>query len=216
MATPTARAQLTVGGIVRTLATQSAYLPSAQAGRLLGSPGLATSMLIDAGSAAARRLRGEPQIARVTSKASAQRAERDMIKELTGLISVLQAISLGVGALFLVSTLALSFLDRRGEFATLAALGYGRGQIGGAVAGEALTQTALAAALSVPLGILIASPLSASIAEAWFAIGLHPEPPSFLWVIVPAFALALLAVAHATRRALRIDIAATVRARLIG
>ncbi len=213
--TPAAHARLAVTGIARTLATSTSYLPRGQAGRLLGSPGLATSMLVEAGSAAARRLRRLSAVARVTSRRSAQSAEREMIKELTGLISVLQAISLGVGALFLVSTLALSFLDRRGEFATLAALGYGRAQIGAAVAGEALTQTAVAAALSIPLGILIASPLSNSIAEAWFEIGLHPEPPSFIWVIVPALALALLAVAHATRRALRIDIAATVRARLI-
>lgn len=213
--TPAARARLAVGGIARTLATESTYLPRRQAGRLLDAPNRATSVLVAAGPAAARRLRREPAVARVTSKASAQEAERDLIEELTGLISVLQAISLGVGALFLVSTLALSFLDRRGEFATLAALGYGRRQISAAVAGEALTQTALAAALSIPLGILIAVPLSDSIAEAWFEIGLHAEAPSFVWVIVPALALALLAVAHATRRALRIDIAATVRARLI-
>ena len=51
------------------------------------------------------------------------------VKELTGLIAVLEAISLGVGALFLVSTLALSYLDRRGEFATLLAMGYGRRQL---------------------------------------------------------------------------------------
>jgi putative ABC transport system permease protein len=213
--TPATQVATTVGGIARTLATESVYLPRAQASRLLAAPGRATSVLIAADRPAARRLRGEPEIARVTSKASAQKAERELIKELTGLISVLQAISLGVGAIFLISTLALSFLDRRGEFATLAALGYGRRQIGTTVAGEALTQTALAAALSIPLGILIAVPLSNSIAEAWFEIGLHPEPPSFIWVIVPALVLALLAVAHATRRALRIDIAATVRARLI-
>jgi hypothetical protein len=35
-------------------------------------------------------------------------------------------------------------------------------------------------------------------------------------VIGPALALALLAAAHATRRALRLNIAATVTARLIG
>jgi len=213
--TPATHAELSVAGIARTLATQSTYLPQRQASRLLGAPGRATSVLIAAEPPAARRLRAEPAIARVTSKASAQKAERELINELTGLISVLQAISLGVGAIFLISTLALSFLDRRGEFATLAALGYGRRQIGATVAGEALTQTALAAALSIPLGILIAVPLSNSIAEAWFEIGLHPELPSFIWVIVPALVLALLAVAHATRRALRIDIAATVRARLI-
>ncbi|MBW8059380.1 MAG: ABC transporter permease [Solirubrobacterales bacterium] len=213
--TPAARTKLAVAGIARTLATQSTYLPRAQASRLLGSPGHATSVLVAAGPAAARRLRRDPAVARVTSKSSAQSAEREMIEELTGLISVLQAISLGVGAIFLVSVLALSYLDRRGEFATLAALGYGRRQIGAAVAGEALTQTAIAAALSIPLGILIASPLSDRIAQAWFEIGLHAEPPNFIWVIVLALVLALLAVAQATRRALRIDIAVTVRERLI-
>ena len=210
------RAIVRVAGIARTLATEQTYLPRAEAARLLGLPGLATSVLVDARPAAVRRLRRDPAVARVTSKASALTAERELLDELTGLISILQAISLGVGGLFLVSTLALSYLDRRGEFATLAALGYGRRQIGAAVTGEALTQTLLAAALAVPLGIVIASPLSRRIAEAWFEIGLHPEPPSFLLVIVPALALALLAAAHATRRALRLNIAATVRARLIG
>ena len=210
------RATVRVAGVARSLATEQAYLPRAEAARLLGLPGRATSVLVAGTRADARRLRADPAVARVTSKASALAAERELLDELTGLISVLQAISLGVGALFLVSTLALSYLDRRGEFATLAALGYGRRQIGAAVAGEALTQTLLAAALSVPLGILIATPLSQRIAEAWFEIGLHPEAPSFLLVILPALGLALLAAAHATRRALRLNIAATVRARLIG
>ena len=97
----------------------------------------------------------------------------------------------------------------------LAALGYGRRQIGAAVAGEALTQTLLAAPLSIPLGVLIASPLSQRIAEAWFEIGLDPEPPSFLLVIGPALALALPAAVRATRRALRLNIAATVRPRSV-
>ncbi len=210
------RATVRVAGIARTLATEQTYLPRAEAARLLGLPGRATGLLVAGNATAARRLRADPAVARVTSKASAISAERELLAELTGLISVLQAISLGVGALFLVSTLTLSYLDRRGEFATLAALGYGRSQIGAAVAGEALAQTLVAAALSIPLGVLIASPLSQRISEAWFEIGLHPKPPSFLLVIGPALALALLAAAHATRRALRLNIAATVRARLIG
>jgi putative ABC transport system permease protein len=214
--TSTGRTTVTAGGIARTLAGEQSYLPRSRASRLLGLPGRATSVLVDGDARVARRLRAEPAVARVTSKASALTAEREMLDELTGLISILQAISLGVGALFLVSTLALSYLDRRGEFATLAALGYGRHQIGAAVAGEALSQTLVAAAVSIPLGVLIASPLSQRISEAWFEIGLRPEPPSFLLVILPALALALLAAAHATRRALRLDIAATVRARLIG
>jgi putative ABC transport system permease protein len=214
--TSAGRTAVTAGGIARTLAGEQSYLPRRRASRLLGLPGRATTVLVAGDARVAGRLRADPAVARVTSKASALTAERELLDELTGLISVLQAISLGVGALFLVSTLALSYLDRRGEFATLAALGYGRRQIGAAVAGEALSQTLVAAALSIPLGVLIASPLSQRIAEAWFEIGLHPEPPSFLLVILPALALALLAAAHATRRALQLNIAATVRARLIG
>jgi putative ABC transport system permease protein len=214
--TATGTTSVRVAGVARTLATEQAYLPRGEAARLLGLPGQATSVLLDGSAADARRLRADPAVARVTSKASALAAERELLSELTGLITILQTISLGVGALFLVSTLALSYLDRRGEFATLAALGYGRRQIGAAVAGEALTQTLLAAAVSIPLGIAIASPLARRIAEAWFDIGLHPEVPSFLAVIVPALGLALLAAAHATRRALRLNLAATVRARLIG
>jgi putative ABC transport system permease protein len=214
--TPVRRVPLAVGGIARTLAGEQSYLPRGEASRLLGLPGRATGVLLTGGAGVARRLRSDPKVARVTSKTSALNASRELLDELTALISVLQAISLAVGALFLVSTLMLSYLDRRGEFATLAALGYGRAQIGTAVAGEALSQTLVAAALSIPLGLLIAAPLSRRISEAWFEIGLHPEPPSFLLVILPALGLALLAAAHATRRALRLNIAATVRARLIG
>ncbi len=214
--TPSGAAQVEVTGLARTLAGEEVYLPRRQASSLLSLPGEATTVLLRGSDATARRLRDQPSIARVISKASAKQGGQDLIEELTGLIAVLEAISLGVGALFLVSTLALSYLDRRGEFATLLALGYGRRQLAGIVAEEALVQTAAAAALSIPLALLIASPLSQRIAQAWFEIGLHPEPPSYIIVIVPALALALLAAAQATRRVLGIDIAATVRARLIG
>ncbi len=214
--TPAGAARIRVAGLARTLAGQEVYLPRRQASSLLGLPGEATTVLLKGPQAAADRLRDQPGVARVTSKSSAKKGGQELISELTGLIAVLEAISLGVGALFLVSTLALSYLDRRGEFATLLAMGYGRRQLTAIIAEEALTQTAAAAALAIPLGLLIASPLSRRIARAWFEIGLHPQPPNYILVIVPALALALLAAAQATRRALGIDIAATVRARLIG
>jgi putative ABC transport system permease protein len=214
--TPAGTEQIQVAGLARTLAGEEVYLPRHSASSLLGLPGEATTVLLKGSEAAADRLREQPGVARVISKASAKKGGQDLIRELTGLIAVLEAISLGVGALFLVSTLALSYLDRRGEFATLLAMGYGRSQLAAIFAEEALAQTAGAAALAIPLGLLIASPLSQRIAQAWFEIGLHPQPPNYIIVIVPALVLALLAAAQATRRALGIDIAATVRARLIG
>ena len=155
-------------------------------------------------------------MARVTAKAEAQDGMRELMKELTGVINTLLAISLGVGAVFLVSSLALSYLDRQGEFATLRALGYGRRQIASVVVSEALVQAGGAAVLSVPAGLLIVLPLWQRIGDAWFRIGLYPQAPNFLIVIVPALVLALLAAAQAARRVLRLNIASTVRARLIG
>lgn len=214
--TPAGAEQIQVAGLARTLAGEEVYLPRRQASSLLGLPGEATTVLLRGSEAAAHRLRDRSGVARVISKASAKKGGQDLIRELTGLIAVLEAVSLGVGALFLVSTLALSYLDRRGEFATLLAMGYGRRQLTVMFAEEAVAQTAAAAALAIPLGLMIASPLSNRIAQAWFEIGLHPQPPNYIIVIVPALALALLAAAQATGRALGIDIAATVRARLIG
>jgi putative ABC transport system permease protein len=214
--TPAGAERIRVVGLARTLAGEEVYLPRRQASSLLGVPGEATTVLVEGSRAAAARLRKQPGVSRVISKDAAKKGGRDLVRELTGLVAVLEAISLGVGALFLVSTLALSYLDRRGEFATLLAMGYGRRQLTAIFAEEALAQTAAAAALAIPLGLLIASPLSKRIAQAWFEIGLHPQAPNYIVVIVPALVLALLAAAQAARRALGINIAASVRARLIG
>lgn len=178
--------------------------------------GQVNSMYLSAPPAVARRLSAEPGIARVTSLDAARTGMHSLVSELTGLIGVLLAISLGIGALFLVSSLALSLLDRQGEFATLRALGYGRGRITAVFATEALVQSAVAGALAVPAGLLIAWPLAARIGQAWFRIGIHARPSDFTLVIALALAIAVLAALQATRQVQRLDIAAAVRARLIG
>lgn len=214
--TAVSRHRLTVAGVVRTLAAQQAFLPEGQAGPLLRLPGKATSMYVAGGTEVARRLLGDAQVVRVLSKAAARNGMRQVVSELSGLIDVMLAISLGVGALFLLSSLALSYLDREGEFATLRAVGYGRGKITGIVAGESLSQTVAGAALAVPVAILIAWPLARRIGTAWFQIALIPRPGSFLVSIAVAMGLAVLAILWAARQIMRANIAVTVRARLIG
>ena len=216
VAAPDGARELFVSGTARTLAETQSYLPDDQAAALLGLSGRSNALFVAANDSAVQRLRDRPEIARVTSLATARNGMHDLVRELTGLIDTLLAISLGVGALFLVSSLALSFLDRQGEFATLRALGYGRNRVATILGTEALVQVAIAGALSVPAGLLLAWPLAARIGQAWFRIGLHPTPSNFALVIALAIALALLAAAHAVRRVLRLDIASAVRARLIG
>ena len=216
LAAPKGARDLVVSGTARTLASTQSYLPDDQAAALLGLSGRSNALFLDASHDTIQRLRDRPEIARVTSLATARSGMHDLVRELTGLIDILLAISLGVGALFLVSSLALSLLDRQGEFATLRVLGYGRNRIATILGTEALLQAAIAGALSVPASLLLAWPLAAGIGQAWFRIGLHPAPTNFALVIALAIALALLATPHAVRRVLRLDIAGAVRARLIG
>ncbi|MCH0558850.1 ABC transporter permease [Streptomyces sp. MUM 16J] len=214
--TSTGTRTMTVSGIARTLAGGQTYAPYADAAALLGLPGQANALYLKAPPASTRTLGAHPGVGRVSTLATARAGMHDLVRELTGLINVLLAISLGVGALFLVSSLALSLLDRQGEFATLRALGYGRARIMTILVTEALVQTLIAGALAVPAGILLAWPLADTIGQAWFHIGLHPVPSDFGVAIALAMALAVAAAMHSTRQVLRLNIAAAVRARLIG
>jgi putative ABC transport system permease protein len=214
--TPNGTRDMTVSGTARTLASGQSYLPADQAAALLDLSGRSNALFLAATDTAIHGLRERPEVARVISLAAARSGMHDLVRELTGLIDVLLAISLAVGALFLVSSLALSSLDRQGEFATLRALGYGRNRIATILGTEALVESTVAGALSIPAGLLLAWPLAARIGQAWFRIGLHPTPSNFALVAALAIALALLAAAHAVRRVLRLDIASAVRARFIG
>jgi len=210
----TGTTQLTVGGEIRTLASNSAYATNDVATRLLGSSDIST-VLVVADAAQADVLRGAPEVARVASKAEVQQAVHELVTELTGLIGTMLAISLAVGVLFLISSLSLAFLDRRDEFATLRAMGYGRRPLATIVTVETVLQTAVAALLSVPAGLLLASPLVARMREAWFHIGLDAKPSDFT-VVAGALLLALIPTFFTVRRLQRLNISATVRARLIG
>ncbi len=207
---------LTVAGITRTLAGQRVYLPYPQAAALLGLPGQATGLYTAAGPAVADRLAADPRVARVTAKTAATDGTRKLVSELTGLIDTLLAISLVVGALFLISSLAVSYLDRAGEFAVLRALGYRPRHLTVIIATESLVQTAIASALSIPTALLTAWVLAQRIGRAWFPIPLTPTATDFILAIALALALAVLATVQAARRAARIDIATTVRSRQIG
>ncbi|GAB91460.1 ABC transporter permease [Gordonia rhizosphera] len=216
LTTSTGSRQMTVSGIARTIAATQVYATYTDAAAVLGLPGQSNSLYLTAPEATTRTLSTSPAVARVTTLAAARSGMHNLVRELTSLINVLLAISLGVGALFLVSSLALSLLDRQAEFATLRALGYGRARLATILVTEALAQGVIAAALAIPAGLLLAWPLAARIGEAWFRIGVHPEPSDFTVVIASALVLTVAAALYATRQVMRLDIATTVRARFIG
>jgi putative ABC transport system permease protein len=216
VARPQGSRELVLAGIVRTLTSGEAFVSYADASALLDPSGDATAMFIAAPPAAAQSLAQDPRVARVTSLAAARDGLHKLVADLTDLIDVLLLISLAVGGLFLAASLALSFLDRQGEFATLRALGFGRAGIATMLATEAVGLTVAASVLSVPASLLIGSPLVAAMGQAWFRVDLQPGPADFVLAVPLAVAVSLIVAAHAARRVLRMDIASAVRARSIG
>lgn len=215
LTTTTGTLRLRVAGTVRTLAGQAVYLPYTQVAPSLGLEGKTTNLLVSGGEHVQASLVALPGAAHVTSKTATQHGMHQVVAELTTLIDVLLTISLVVGGLFLVSSLTLSILDREGEIATLRALGNGRRAMTVILGSEAGIQTLLAVALSIPLGIAIALPLTNQIGHAWFRIGLTSGPADFGLAIGLGLALGALATAQAIRRSLRLDLVESLRARQI-
>jgi putative ABC transport system permease protein len=216
VATTRGTSEMTVSGVVRTLASGEAFVSYADASALFDPSGNATAMFVAASPAAAQSLAASPQVARVTSLAAARDGMHKLVADLTDLIYVLLLISLAVGGLFLAASLALSFMDRRGEFATLRAIGYGRRGLASMLATEAVGLTVAAAVVSLPASLAIGSPLADAMGHAWFRVDLRPAATNFAVVIPVALALSLVVAAHAVRRVLRMNIASAVRARIIG
>lgn len=97
VATANGARDMVVSGTARTLASAQSDLPDDQAAALLGLSGRSNALFVAASDTAAQSLRDRPEVARVTSLATARSGMHDLVRELTGLIDVLLAISLGVG-----------------------------------------------------------------------------------------------------------------------
>jgi|GEM_PF-3455371 len=101
----------------------------------------------------------------------------DIIDDITALVdkeieivNITMLISIGVGALFLITSLNFAIGERLGEYATLRALGCNSKMIRDILQVEGMTQVILAAALSVPVGLLISIFLNGRLSRAWFPL----------------------------------------------
>jgi len=135
----------------------------------------------------------------VASRVEAVEGTRKLVSELTGLIDVLPAISLGVGALFLVSANTLAYLDREAEFATVRAIGYGRRHVVTIVGIESLGQAVITVVLSGPAGLLFAWPLLWRIGRAWFHVSMTASASDDALVVLVLLPAALVAAFSARR-----------------
>ncbi len=213
---PQGPVSLVIAGTANTLAEEDCYLPLAVAQGLLGQKGKVTSLLVEGGPGTAGALSRSLDVARVVSKADVQSGVDDVIKQLTLLMNTVVAIGLAVGALFLISSLAMSVLERQGEFAVLRALGWGMRDLAAVIIGESILLTALGGVVGALIAPLIASPLMKKINSAWFHVGYDLRATNFLLVIGPALLLAIFVALQTSSRITRLDVGRAVRTRVAG
>ncbi|WP_250464409.1 FtsX-like permease family protein [Microbulbifer litoralis] len=144
-----------------------------------------------------RDLRSAPGIdgARLTDQRQVRRLATDMFERTFAITRALNALTLGVAALALLSSLLAQSGQRRGQLAPLWALGVPRGPlvgVGFVQLGAAALVTAL---LAVPLGIALCWSLVAVINVAAFGwrLPLHLFPLQILMALLLALGVALLA-----------------------
>jgi len=213
---PNGMIKVRIAGTADTLAEQNCYLTIGDAQKLLGRPGTANGLLVAGSDDAASKLRTFADVAKVVPKAEVKAAINNILAQLTDLLTAVVAVGLIVGALFLVSSLTMSVLERRGEFATLRALGWDLRDVFVIVVTESITLTTLGAVVGSLAAPGIATPLMRRIATAWFHIDYDLRLTSYLVVIVPALLLSVGVAVYTARRIIVLNIAEEVRARPTG
>lgn len=213
---PHGQTSAVIAGTANTLAEEDCYLPLSGAQRLLGQEGKITSLFVEGGRGTAAALRKSLNVTKVVSRSSVKSGLDEIIVQLTLLMNTVVAIGLAVGALFLISSLAMSVLERQAEFAVLRALGWGMRDLATVVVAESVVLTAFGGVVASLVAPVIASPLMSRINSAWFHVGYDLRATSFLVVIAPALVLAILVALQTSSRIARLDVGRAVRTRVAG
>ena len=153
----------------------------------------------------------QPDVARVTLRRDVSAAFHAIMNEIWGIVYIAAALAIGVAILFVFTSLTLAVLEREEEFATMEALGFGRGALRRILFSEAALQMAAAVIAAVPLAWLIAHYLNARMSRVWFDVVTTGRPADFLVVLLPALALSPLGALPGLAHVLTIDIGETVR-----
>lgn len=112
--------------------------------------------------------------------------------------------------------MGILLLEREGEFATLRAFGFGRGEIARIILIEVLLLGALAIIAALPLWFLFSWVIDRESAKVWFEIGLVFRTLDLSTVSLPVFVVLPFAAWPGIRRMLALNLSDTLRRRLIG
>jgi putative ABC transport system permease protein len=156
------------------------------------------------GAAQTAALRQVPGVVRVTGKDEIVAAILSISSHIWTIIHLSALMSVGVSALFILTSITFTIIGRRGEYGMLRIIGHRDRMIAGIVLAEAALMAVGAAALAIPLGHLLGGTLNDRLTDVWFKINTDPAASDFLRVLLPALLLVPLATVPAIRSVFRL------------
>jgi len=192
---------------------QYAFVDRAEAEGLLLPPDTVSFVLarVAAGEdPAAVRDRINAEVAGVTAMTLAEFREnstRVILDAFDPILAVLYATGFLVGIMVVGQILYAATLEKMREYAILRALGAS----GRRVAGIVVQQALLASVLGFAVGVGLSAALGAVVYEFVPAMPLSFQPVSFLWLLLAAVGMSLIASLAPLRRVLRVDPATVFR-----
>jgi putative ABC transport system permease protein len=164
-------------------------------------------------SAALYKTRG---VVRVTGKQEITAAILSISKHIWIIIHLSAMMSIGVSALFMLTSIGFTIMGRRGEYGMLRIIGYRDGTVAKVVLSEAFLTALIAAAIAAPVGLFVGDILNGRLTDVWFKINTDPSLSDFLRIMLPALIFVPFAVWPAVSRILKIPAVETLKQRKFG
>lgn len=189
-----------------------------EAARLwLDLPEQNTGVLIRAqGADPTDRLRADPRVAKVSRRDALVSEVIHHLGEISGIVYLAAAFSIGVALLFLYTSTALAFANRERDFGLMKLLGYRDQQVVAMVRRELWLLGGAGLLIAIPLGLALSNWLNGMLSEAWFDVPTRLRLLDPLLILVPAALLLPVVARPIVRRILAMDPARLVRERSFG
>lgn len=164
-------------------------------------------------TAALQNVRG---VIRVTGKDEIVAAILSISSHVWKIIHLSALMSIGVSALFVLTSITFTVMSRRGEYGTLRILGHRGAVVAAIVLTEAALMAIFASILSIPVGHMLGDMLNDRLTYVWFKVNTQSSPLDFLRVLLPALLLVPLAAVPTIRNIFRIPPADILKERKFG
>ncbi|QNM98211.1 ABC transporter permease [Chitinimonas koreensis] len=138
-------------------------------------------------------LYGVRGVVRVTGKDEIVAAILSISGHIWKIIHLSALMSIGVSALFVLTSITFTIMGRRGEYGMLRIIGHRNAMVTGIVLTEAALMAVIASLLAIPLGQVLGDVLNDRLTYVWFKVNTQSSVLDFLRVIGPALVLVPLA-----------------------